>query len=98
VIDYIGLHKGATVNAKLAITQIDHEQLERLAKQINSTFYLRVNKLGRVADVFTDSAQKNKLVDAELAASLSYLRFYPALQKGAPVDVLVPLEPGKLTL
>jgi hypothetical protein len=98
VIDYIGLHKGATVSAKLAVTQIDHANLDRLAKQINSTCYLRVNKLGRVADVYTDSSQKHKLADAELAASLSDLRFYPALEKGVPVDVLVPLEPGKLTL
>jgi len=98
VIDYIGLHKGATANAKLAITLIDHAQLERLAKQINSTCYLRVNKQGRVVDVFADSTQKQKLADAELAAGLSVLRFYPALDKGIPTDVLVPLEPGRLAL
>ena len=97
VIDYIGLHKGATATAKLAVAQLDPAQLERLAQRVTSTCYLRVNKLGRVADVFADSAQKHKLADTELAAWLSDLRFYPALEKGVPIDVLVPLEPGKLT-
>jgi len=96
VIDYIGLHKGTTATAKLAIAEIDRVKLEYIAQRITTTCYLRVNKQGRVADVFADSARKQKLADAELAAGLSELRFYPALEKGVPIDVLVPLEPGKL--
>ena len=98
VIDYIGTHKGATVRPQLLIAESDRAQVERLVQRITTTCYLRVTKQGRVTDVFTDASRKNKLADAELAAHLSDLRFYPALEKGAPIEVLVPLEPGHLSL
>ena len=97
VVEYIGQHKGATLAATIAKDQMDRAPLQKLAHRVTGACWLRVTKQGRVSDAFSDSRGEQKLSDAELAVSLHELRFYPALEKGLPVESLVPLAPNQLT-
>jgi len=97
-IDYVGSHKGATLPATPALGPPDADAKSRLRpEQLNRTYYVKVSKDGLPVAAFTDAACVSP-ADETVGALIAGVRFYPALEKGKPVEGVAELALNRLGL
>jgi hypothetical protein len=98
LLDYLGTHKGADLPAAPALGRPEAETKSRLTDaQWRQTYYVKVNKDGLPGAAFTDEACEQP-VDELLASLIANVRFYPALEKGKPVEAVARLGFSRLAL
>ena len=85
-IDYFRGHKTDSLPATPAVGRPDKQELSRLTpKQIEATYFVKVNKTGRPGGVFADE-ECTQPADEAVAALAGATRYYPALDQGKAVD------------
>jgi hypothetical protein len=98
LLDYEGTHKGATLPAAPALGRLNPEERTRLTPdQFGITYRVQVAKDGLPGAAFTDAGLSNPAEPA-VAALIANVRFYPALDKGKPVEGVAELQFGRLAL
>jgi hypothetical protein len=98
LLDYVGTHKGATLPAAPALGRLNPEERTRLTPdQFGITYRVKVAKDGLPGAAFTDAGLSNP-ADPAVAALIANVRFYPALEKGQPVEGVAELQFGHLAL
>lgn len=99
VADYIGTHRGATLPATPAMSDLSGDRRARLtADQLQQTYYVRVAKDGRVVAAYADEACRTQVDDPALLAAVQSVLFKPALEKGKPVEAVAALNLGRLSI
>jgi len=97
--EYVGAHKGATLQAVPVMGRLPGDLPERLAGgAYHKTYYVSVSKDGLARDLFVDAACSRKANDPYLESVVSALRFKPALTNGKPVDSVAPLNLTELKI
>jgi hypothetical protein len=65
-----------------------------LPDKLRRTIYVRVGKLGQVHGIFEDEACQQPVGDPDIAQLAPELRFFPALDKGKPVEGIAAVTLG----
>ncbi|HWA25080.1 MAG TPA: hypothetical protein VG734_05345 [Lacunisphaera sp.] len=98
LIERLSRLKDATVDPAPAIGKLNEEAKSKLnIDQLKQYYYVKVSPEGRVEAAFRDEAC-SQAVDATVAAVLSTIRFYPALEKGRPVEGVLKFAFRDLTI
>jgi hypothetical protein len=93
LLEYLGTHKGQTQPAAPVLGRINPEVRARLgADQLKHTYFVKVSKDGLPGDAYLDEACSRAVENAVLKSVIMDVRFYPALEKGRPVDGLAPVK------
>ena len=97
-IEYVSGHKGDTVIATPALGLPDKEERLKLTpNQWKATYYAKVSKDGLPLGTYTDEACSQP-VDDQVAALAQNVRYYPAMEKGKPVEGIARLSWRQLPL
>jgi len=98
MIDYLGSHKKATATATVALGKFPAELLGELTSpQRQVVYYVSVSKEGIPTRVCLDPDCGKAVAEPVIASFLKGLRFKPALDKGQPVDSVIPLKLAELS-
>jgi hypothetical protein len=90
--EYQGSNKGASLPAKPFMGKLSKEAKTQLStEQLAQPYYVQVSKDGMPQAAFLD-AKCSRPVDQPLTVLISSVRFYPALDKGRPVDGVAELK------
>ncbi|HVT71949.1 MAG TPA: hypothetical protein VHD61_02355 [Lacunisphaera sp.] len=85
-IEYFNEHKGETLSAAPAIGKPERKAGTALTpRQRGEVYFVKVSKDGMPLEAFTDEACSQPVADS-IGAVVQGVRFYPALEKGKPVD------------
>jgi hypothetical protein len=97
-IEYVSGHKGDTVPATPALGRPDKEEQVKLSpNQWKADYYAKVSKDGRSLGTYLDEACTQP-VDDLVAALAQNVRYYPAMEKGKPVEGIARLSWRQLAL
>jgi hypothetical protein len=97
LMEYLSTHKGATVPAAPTMVKLPPEVRSRLeAGQYTGTYYVKVGKDGLPGEAFADAGCSQPVADEYVRNLVKDLRFRPALEKGRPVESILPLSLGSL--
>ena len=97
-IEYLGNHKGETLVATPALGLPDKEERLRLTPNLwNPVYYAKVSKDGVPSATFADEACSQP-VDDIVGALAQNVRYYPAIEKGKPVEGTARLTWSQLAL
>jgi hypothetical protein len=98
LMEYVSSHKGATVPANPFMGKLSTETRARLTgDQLEQPYYVKVSKDGAPVAAFQDASLSHP-VDSAIGPLIQNVRFYPALEKGKPVDGVAELKFEKLVL
>jgi len=98
LLDYLGGHKGATLPASPAMGRLAPEVRAQLnPEQIKRTYFVKVSPDGLPVAGFVDDGLVTP-IDEPMAALLRDVRFFPALDKGKPVEGVAELRFTRLAL
>ena len=98
LLEYVGTHKGANLGAAPIMGRPDAEAMAKLGPdRLRQTYYVKVSKEGLPLATFAD-ADCSRPVDADIAALVAAVRFYPALENGKPIDGVAQLRLSRLSL
>ncbi len=93
LIDYLGHNKGATLPPAPAMGRLPPGFYTWLVNsRLQSTYFVKVDKTGRVTEAFFDEACQKKIDDPYLADAITHLLFKPALENGKPIDAVARLN------
>jgi hypothetical protein len=96
--EYQGSNKGASLPAKPFMGKLTKEAKARLSpEQLAQAYYVKVSKDGLPLAAFLDTHCSHP-VDEAIAALVTNIRFYPALDKGRPIDGVAELKFNLLNL
>jgi len=99
VIEHIGANKGATQVAEAVRGSLSPAIRSRLRPdQLENVSYVRVSKDGVPLGVYVDESASLPVSDEDLVAAVKDAFFKPALHDGKPVDGVVRVRLGELTL
>jgi hypothetical protein len=91
-IEYVSGHKGETVPATPALGRPDKEERLKLSpNQWKADYYAKVSKDGLPLGTYLDEACRQP-VDDLVAALAQNVRYYPAMEKGKPVEGIARLS------
>ena len=97
-IEYLSTHKGATLTTVPALGKLDKTVRSTLTEpQLNAAYFVKVTKDGLPVAAFTDEACSQP-VETMLGTVVNGVRFYPALEKGKPVEGVARLVLSELTI
>ncbi len=98
MIDYVGSHKAATLPGKAVMGKLPAEARSGLsAEQFDRAYYVKISKAGLPMGAYLDT-NCSQPVDETVAALAANVRFYPALEKGKPVEGVAELKFSRLNL
>jgi hypothetical protein len=96
-IEYEGAHKGETLAATPAMGKLPADLPAQISEgKYRGTLYVRVSKDGLAADAFEDPSCSKRVDDPYVQSVVRSIRFKPALEKGRPVEGIVPLNLSQL--
>ena len=97
-IDYFRGHKGATVPATPAVGRPNRQEMVQLGpRRFDAVYFAKVDKSGRPGGVYVDE-DCSQPADEIVAALAGGVRYFPALDKGKPVDGVARLVLSQLEL
>lgn len=97
MLQYLGTHKKDTLPPKRALGKLPSEIRGRMDPNLfRRTYYAKVDPQGKPAAVFNDHGCTER-ADAFLSDAVKQILFYPALEKGRPVEGVVELRLPELT-
>ena len=95
--EYVGAHKGDTLEASPAMGRLPPDLPARLAEgKYRDTLYVKVSKDGVPTEIYQDASCSRKVDDLYLQSLVNGIRFKPALKKGRPVESVAPLNVAQL--
>lgn len=98
LLDYVGSHKGATLPGAPAMGMLPDDFHQRLATgKLVHTLFVKVTKDGEATAAFLDEACTHPADDPYVESLVKRILFKPALDKGKPVDGVVPLKLNDLS-
>jgi hypothetical protein len=97
-IEYLSTHKGETLTTVPALGKLDKKAKTTLTEpQLTGAYFVKVSKEGLPLEAFTDEACSQP-VEAVVSTVVNGVRFYPALEKGKPVEGVARLVLSELTI
>lgn len=98
LIDHMRSHKEASVKATPALGALPPDWRNGLtAEQLNGTYFIKVSKDGAPIGAFRDK-RCDEPAEQAVEALVRAIRFKPALEKGKPVESVVPLALSQLRI
>ena len=97
-IEYLSTHKGGTLTTVPALGKLDQGVRSTLTEpQLNTVYFVKVTKEGLPVAAFTDEVCSQP-VETVVGTVVNGVRFYPALDKGKPVEGVARLVLSELTI
>lgn len=97
VIEHTSAHKADTLPARMVLARLPADWATHPRDtSFLKTFFVKVDPTGHAADVFEDETCETQVTHAYYAAVLRDQLFLPALDKGTPVDSVVPMKLSRL--
>jgi hypothetical protein len=97
-IEYLSTHKGETLTTVPALGKLDKMARSTLTDpQLKGAYFVKVSKEGLPLEAFTDEACSQP-VEAAVGTAVTGIRFYPALNKGKPVEGVARLVLAELSI
>jgi hypothetical protein len=97
-LDYLSSHKKDTLPAMPVMGKLSKEERGRLdPTQLGQTYYVKVTKDGLPAGAFLDATCTHS-VGETVSELIGGVRFYPALEKGRPVEGVAELRLTRISL
>jgi hypothetical protein len=87
LVEYLSTNKQATLAAAPIPASFPEDLAARLqAAPFPKEIFVAVNKEGLPVDLFADAGRRRRIEDPAVRATITELRFCPALEKGKPVE------------